>query len=83
MKFHYIFDIETDFPALNEIRSDISAVEIHVKRRFQFAGMSTAPGKLAFAPARQKRFVHGKEIPPGGDDAFRVRLKICATSDQV
>src|ERR1044071_2756426 len=45
--------------------------------------MSTASGKPALSPARQKFLVDGEQVPPSHKDTFRIRLKVRASCYQV
>lgn len=68
--------VETDRPALDLILADVVAIEVHVQRSFEFAGMGTAAGELALPPAGQEFLVDRQEVPPAGEDAFRIGFDI-------
>src|SRR6476661_3037841 len=67
--------IEADDAVLDLVLAHVVAVEIEIERRLELAGMSAAAGELALPPAGEEVLVDGQEVPPGGQDAFRVGLE--------
>ena len=75
--------VEADGAALDLVFPNVIAVQIHVERSFQFAGVRAAAGEFALAPAREEFLVHGQEVPPGGHNAFGICFDIGAARDEI
>ena len=75
--------VKADHAAFDPVFAHVVAIEVKIKRGFQFTGVRAATGKPALPPPREELPFHRKQVPPRAQDAFRVGFQVRAAREGV